>query len=169
MDRYGSPYVELTETSYIIGGGFISVVEYKGKGYFSGKPHSFKAVVTAAPGYGGSNTEHVIEGAWNQSSKFTKGGNKWPTPEFHNVSAPKEEVTVVGGDSNGEMGEFETRRLWKQVAKGIREGDFEAAGREKSRIEVCLNFRAKHLAYDQRRMINGNDVKMRLLPAPAGS
>jgi len=132
---YGSPYVELTDTSYIIGGGFISAIEYKGKGYFSGKPHSYKAIVTAAPGHGGSNTEHIIEGTWHQNSKFTKGGYRWPTSEFHDVSAPKEEVTVYGGDSNGEMGEFETRHLWKLVAKGIREGDFEAAGREKSRIE----------------------------------
>lgn len=34
------------------------------------------------------------------------------------------------------MGEWETRRLWGLVAKGIREGDFESASREKGRIEV---------------------------------
>ncbi|PFH50370.1 hypothetical protein AMATHDRAFT_4022 [Amanita thiersii Skay4041] len=134
---YGSPYIELTETSYIIGGGFISTIEYKGKGYFSGKSHSFKATVVPAPGYGGQGTsqEHTIEGTWHQTSKFTKGGHSWPTAEFHDVNGPKEEVTGVGGDGNGGMGEFETRKLWSQVAKGIREGDFELAGREKSRIE----------------------------------
>ncbi|KAM6493148.1 hypothetical protein JOM56_011282 [Amanita muscaria] len=133
---YGSPYIELTDTTYIIGGGFISVIEYKGKGYFSGKSHSFKATVSPAPGYGGAgNSEHIIEGTWHQTSKFTKGGNNWRTSEFHNVNAPKEEVIAVGGDDNGEMGEFETRQLWKQVAKGIREGDYDTAGREKSRIE----------------------------------
>ncbi|KAF8626690.1 hypothetical protein AX15_004774 [Amanita polypyramis BW_CC] len=128
---YGSPYIELTDTSYIIGGGYISTIEYKGKGYFSGKSHSFKAIVTPFSNNGG----HTIEGTWHQSSKFTKGGYHWPTPDFHDVSAPKDEVTAVGGDGNGEMGELETRQLWKLVAKGIKEGNFEMAGKEKSRIE----------------------------------
>ena len=35
------------------------------------------------------------------------------------------------------MGDFETRKLLALVAKGIREGDFETASREKSQIEVC--------------------------------
>lgn len=34
------------------------------------------------------------------------------------------------------MNEWESRRLWRYVAKGIREGDFETASREKSKIEV---------------------------------
>ncbi|KAF4568376.1 Oxysterol binding protein [Pleurotus pulmonarius] len=139
---YGSPYIELCETSYIVGGGYVSTVEYKGKGYFSGKSHSFKASVTPAPGAPGR--EHVIEGLWHATSKFVKGGVSG-RGDFHDVSGPKEEVTVVagggdggdGGDTapEGEMGEFETRKLWRLVAKGIREGDFESASREKGRIE----------------------------------
>ncbi len=42
----------------------------------------------------------------------------------------------MGGDGNGDMGDFETRKLWSLVARGIREGNFELAGREKARIEV---------------------------------
>lgn len=52
---------------------------------------------------------------------------------FHDVTTPKEEVTV---GSVGEQGEWESRRLWYGVAKGIREGDFDTAAKEKSRIEV---------------------------------
>ncbi|KAF7421069.1 Oxysterol binding protein [Pleurotus ostreatus] len=133
---YGSPYIELCETSYIVGGGFVSTVEYKGKGYFSGKSHSFKATVSPAPGAPGR--EHVVEGLWHTTSKFVKGGVSGKG-DFHDVNGPKEEVTVVagGGDGapEGEMGEFETRKLWRLVAKGIREGDFESASREKGRIE----------------------------------
>ncbi|RDB15413.1 Protein KES1 [Hypsizygus marmoreus] len=29
---YGSPYIELTDTSYIVGGGYVSTIEFKGKG-----------------------------------------------------------------------------------------------------------------------------------------
>lgn len=35
-----------------------------------------------------------------------------------------------------EQGEWDSRRLWNGVAKGIREGDFDSAAKEKSRIEV---------------------------------
>jgi hypothetical protein len=144
--RYGSPYIELSETSHIIGSGFISVIEYKGKGYFSGRSHSFKAVVSPQPGMsnGKGAGEHVIEGTWHLNSKFTKGGRSDFAMNgglFHDVeSVPKEEVSVVGGDGKGTMGEFESRALWKLVAKGIREGDFETASKEKTRIEVGCFF-----------------------------
>lgn len=52
---------------------------------------------------------------------------------FHDVNPPKEEVTVKPVE---EQGEWESRKLWAPVANGIREGDFEIASREKSRIEV---------------------------------
>lgn len=140
--RYGSPYIELCETSHIVGGGFTSIIEYKGKGYFSGRSHSFKAIVTPQPGMnnGTGSGEHIVEGTWHVNSKFTKGGRKEFIGNgglFHDVeSVPKEEVTVVGGNGDGEMDEFESRYLWKLVAKGIREGDFDTASREKTRIEV---------------------------------
>jgi hypothetical protein len=52
---------------------------------------------------------------------------------FTDVTAPKEEVTV--GPAEG-MVEFESRKLWGMVSRGIREGDYETASREKSKIEV---------------------------------
>ncbi|KNZ77359.1 Protein KES1, partial [Termitomyces sp. J132] len=135
---YGSPYIELTETTYIVGGGFVGTIEYKGRGYFSGKSHSFKAHVVRAPGMGGGGEEHVVEGTWHEKSKVVKGGSKKHQVDgtFHDaVEDRKKEVGAVGGEEDGSMGEFETRKLWAAVAKGIREGDFETASREKSRIE----------------------------------
>jgi hypothetical protein len=129
---YGSPYIELTETSHIIGGGNVTTIEYKGKGYFSGKSHTFKATMIPIPGQGGASPkETVVEGTWHESSKFTKGlaGNFYEV-----VSSAKEEVKPL--EWSAELGEEETRRLWFLVAKGIREGDFDLASREKSRIEV---------------------------------
>ncbi|KIM89944.1 hypothetical protein PILCRDRAFT_95024 [Piloderma croceum F 1598] len=121
---YGSPYIELAETSYIQGSnGWLSTIEYKGKGYFSGKSHTFKAILK--PPTSDHKTE-VIEGTWHTTSKTSSGMT------FHDVSPPKEEVTVK---SIEEQTEWESRKLWGAVAKGIREGDFESASREKSRIE----------------------------------
>ncbi len=133
-NRYGSPYIELTDSSHIIGGGFISTIEYKGKGYFTGKSHTFKATHTAIPGLGGSSKEHTIEGLWHEKSKFTKGPSS--DIDFYDVaSTHKNEVTIVGGQKDGSQGTFETRKLWNLVAKGIKEGDYELASKEKSRIE----------------------------------
>ncbi|KAF7307762.1 hypothetical protein MKEN_01136300 [Mycena kentingensis (nom. inval.)] len=135
---YGAPYIELTETSYIVGGGYIGSIEYKGKGYFSGKSHSFKATLSPQPGHGGRG-DVAVEGTWHQTSKYVSGGSG----QFHDVSAPKEEVTAVGGEASGEMGGMETRKLWELVAKGIREGDYDLASREKTRIENEMRQRRK--------------------------
>jgi hypothetical protein len=140
---YGSPYIELTDFSYIVGPAWVSTIEYKGKGYFSGKSHSFKATMAARPGTGSGKGEYVMEGTWHQSSTFTSvvsGGKYFKGQTFHNVEGPKEEV-VEGWpgrkETPGEKDrpEFESRTLWKLVAKGIREGDFEAASKDKTRIE----------------------------------
>ncbi|KAF8591686.1 Oxysterol-binding protein [Ramaria rubella] len=121
---YGSPYIELSETSHIqSSSGWLSTIEYKGKGYFSGKTHSFKALVTPP---GSSTPKHTIEGQWHTTSKDTHGGL------FHDVQGPKEEVSTAPIE---EQIEWESRKLWSLVAKGIREGDFETASREKSKIE----------------------------------
>lgn len=92
-------------------------------------------------GGGGGADEHIVEGTWHEKSKLIKGGSKHHAVQadgtFHDaVEDRKKEVTALGGEADGSMGEFETRKLWAAVARGIREGDFETASREKSRIEV---------------------------------
>lgn len=46
---------------------------------------------------------------------------------------PKQEVQVKPIE---QQGEWESRRLWAATAQGIRSGDYDAASRDKSRIEV---------------------------------
>lgn len=123
---YGSPYIELAETSYIQSStGWLSTIEYKGKGYFSGKSHSFKATLT--PPSHIHTSPYVIEGTWHTTSKESHSG-----AVFHDVTSPKEEITVAPVE---EQGEWESRKLWFGVAKGIREGDFESAATFKGKIE----------------------------------
>ncbi|KAG8918503.1 Oxysterol binding protein [Tulasnella sp. 417] len=121
---YGAPYIELTNTSWIASSsGWVSNIEYKGKGWVSGKSHQYKALVTPP---GSSNAAHTLEGLWHETSKDSRG------VPFHDVRGPKEEVSVKDLEEQDDM---ETRKLWQHVAKGIRTGDFEAASREKSKIE----------------------------------
>jgi len=121
---YGSPYIELTDNSYIASStGYLATLEYKGKGYFSGKAHSFKATLNGPDG-----PLDVIEGQWDTTSHSKNS----KTVAFTDVTSPKEDVSVAALE---EMNEWETRKLWQNVAKGIREGDFESASKDKSRIE----------------------------------
>lgn len=123
---YGSPYIELAETSYIQSStGWLSTIEYKGKGYFSGKSHTFKATLT--PPSHVHTSPHVIEGTWHTTSKELHSG-----VTFHDVTSPKEEITVAPVE---QQGEWESRKLWHGVATGIREGDFESAATFKGKIE----------------------------------
>ncbi|KAI0689376.1 Oxysterol-binding protein [Cytidiella melzeri] len=128
---YGSPYIELTDTSYIQSStGWLSTIEYKGKGYFSGKSHTFKASLSPP---GSNHAARVFEGLWHTTSKeTTPGRHGGGLDPFTDVQGPKEEVTVVPLE---EQNEWESRKLWNLVAKGIRESDFDLASREKSKIE----------------------------------
>lgn len=121
---WGSPYIELADTSAIQSSdGYTAHIEYKGRGYFSGKAHSFKATVTK-----GSTTIQTYEGQWDGVSHI--GSSKGPV--FFDASKPKTEIQVTPVDTQGP---WESRKLWQTVANGIRSGDYDAAGKDKSRIE----------------------------------
>ena len=59
---------------------------------------------------------------------------------FLDTSMPKEEVVVK---SMAEQGEWESRKLWDKVAKGIRSGNYDEAAKEKTRIEVRDSLRSQ--------------------------
>ncbi|EPQ30126.1 uncharacterized protein PFL1_02243 [Pseudozyma flocculosa PF-1] len=126
---YGSPYVELTGTSYIQStSGLLTTLTYTGKGYFSGKSHSFKASI----GAGGSSL-YNIEGEWAGVSKYKgKSLSGGKDDVFWDANTPREEIHVDDVDSQGDM---ESRKVWKTVANGIRTGDYDTASRDKARIE----------------------------------
>jgi len=120
---WGSPYIELAESTAIVSDtGYISTIDYKGKGWVSGKSHSYKATLAK-----NGKAVRSYEGTWTGIGKVAK------TDEvFTDATVPKMEVTVKDID---QQGEWESRRLWSKVAQGIRSGDYENASKEKSRIE----------------------------------
>ena len=67
-----------------------------------------------------------------------------------------------------QQGEFESRRLWEKVARGIKSGNYDEAAKEKTRIEVRLRWAVRSCesvltAEWFRRMSNGSGGKMRQL------
>ncbi|KAE8209850.1 hypothetical protein CF327_g6207 [Tilletia walkeri] len=129
---YGAPYIELQGTSYIQSStGYLATITYSGRGWVSGKAHSYKA--TISPSAAPTNAFYTIEGDWSGVSKF-KG--KSPTGErdaiFWDASTPRVELQVKPIEEQDVM---ESRRVWAVTAAGIRKGDYEAASKDKSRIE----------------------------------
>lgn len=120
---WGSPYIELTESTAIVSDtGCVANIEYKGKGWVSGKPHSYKAIISQH-----GKAVKTYEGSWTGIGKVAK------TEEvFTDATVPKVEVTVKPIE---EQGEWESRKLWAKVANGIRTGDYDTASKEKTRIE----------------------------------
>jgi oxysterol-binding protein-related protein 9/10/11 len=111
-----------SETSHIVSKNYVCSIEY------TRAKATFLANLTLSK----SGKEHVIEGLWHLMRYI---GGPRNGEDFHDVIGEKEEVTAFGGECSGEMGEFEIRKLWNLVAKGItsRKGDFET---EKNKIEV---------------------------------
>lgn len=120
---WGSPYIELTETTAIVSDtGCIANIEYKGKGWVSGKPHSYKATISE-----NGKTVRSYEGSWVGIGKVSK------TEEvFTDATVPKEEIQVKPIEAQGD---WESRKLWAKVANGIRTGNYDEASKEKTRIE----------------------------------
>jgi len=129
---YGSPYIELQGTSYIQSStGYLATINYSGRGWVSGKAHSFKA--TISPSAAPTQAFYTIEGDWSGVSSFKGKSATGPRDAvFWDASAPRIELQVKPVE---EQDPLESRRVWAVTSQGIRSGDYETASRDKSRIE----------------------------------
>jgi hypothetical protein len=122
--------IELIEQSFIqSSSGWHAAITYKGKGYLSGAAHRYVANVSSHPA---ASPAHVIEGTWTDVAKFTKSHSAYNDKVFSDATSDKREVQVK---PIAEQGDMESRKVWKDVADGIRSGDFEKAGAAKSKLE----------------------------------
>lgn len=113
--RYGAPYIELDGTSMIQSSqGYLTTITYSGKGWVSGKAHSFTAAVTKN---GSHSALYTITGTWTGESNYSKGPRDGQL--FLNAAGPTNPVEVKPVD---EQGEYESRKAWKAVADGIKKG-----------------------------------------------
>lgn len=98
--------------------------------------HTFKANV--APTFDQLRSPaYVIDGQWTGQSKVTKARGK-VLPEgsmFLDVPRASQAWTPAKVKDISEMGPMESRRVWKDVASGIRTGNFDQASAAKSKLE----------------------------------
>ncbi|PKI83209.1 Kes1p [Malassezia vespertilionis] len=128
---YGSPYIEIIDSSYIQSStGFLATINYSGKGYFTGKAHTFNAVVN-----NDKTGQTILEAAgdWSDVSTVKKSAVLPPGSIFWNAGVvPREEIAVKPLE---EQDACESRKVWQHVAHGIRTKNYELASKDKSRIE----------------------------------
>jgi len=131
---YGAPYVELDGTSYIQAShGAVTTIKYSGKGWVSGKSHSFTAEVAPATG---AQVLYTISGVWSGGeSSFVKPSKSGFEGQVF-LNADENNTTPIQVAPIEQQQEYESRRAWKAVADGIRRGDFDAASTAKSALEV---------------------------------
>jgi len=136
---YGAPYIELSESSYIqSSSGYHTAIAYSGKGYFSGKSHTFSASVSANPSSSSKDALYVIEGQWTETSKYTKGtkGSKAREGQpFLDVARSAPGWKSLSLKPVSEQGPMESRRVWYDVAEGIKKGMFDDATAAKMKLE----------------------------------
>ncbi len=141
-----SPFVELDGKSYIqSSSGYITVIDYSGRGYFSGKKNSFKARIYRDNGLTKKkeNALYTISGQWSKISKITppaytplmKVKARSSTAEeifFDSQKAVPQHLIVKPIE---EQNDLESRKAWKEVAEAIKVGDYDSIHQAKSKIE----------------------------------
>lgn len=133
-----SPYVELEGRSFIqSSSGYITVIEYSGKGYFSGKKNSFKARIYKdfAASKSKENALYTISGQWSGISYISKGNSKEKDELFYDAHSKNPEHLVVKPIE--EQNDLESRKAWKSVADAIKIGNYDLIHKEKSTIEIA--------------------------------
>lgn len=134
-----SPFVELEGTSYIQSStGYITVVEFSGRGYFSGKKNSFKARIykDQLSAMDKEKALVTISGQWSGKSYIGKGP-KSPSSKtdelFYDAQSKKAEGLIVKPIE--EQHQLESRKAWFKVAEAIKKSDYDLIHQEKSTIE----------------------------------
>jgi hypothetical protein len=131
-----SPFVELEGRSIIqSSSGYMAVIEYSGRGYFSGKKNSFKARIyrNAAASASKENALYTIHGQWSGVSHIHKGIHKSDAVLFYDAQAKSPEHLKVKPIE--EQIDLESRKAWKPVADAIQQGNYDLIHKEKSQIE----------------------------------
>lgn len=131
---YGTPYVELEKTTKIASStGYISKIDFSGKGWLSGKKNTFSAVLYKESD-GEKNPLYTADGQWSNSFTIRDARAKKDVEVF-NISSMKTTPLTVAPLEDQDV--WETRRAWRDVAAAIERGDMEATSVAKTKIEVA--------------------------------
>ena len=135
---YGKPFVELNNCTYISSSsGFVSKIDYSGKGWLSGKKNSFTAALY--PAGKEKDVLYSVEGQWTDSFVIKEGASAGKKLSHSNTvdtfvhkQTPTTPLIVAPLD---QQDLYEAKRAWNPVAQAIAKGDMDTTSIEKSKIE----------------------------------
>lgn len=130
---YGKPFVELNNATYITSSsGFVSKIDYSGKGWLSGKKNTFTATVYPA----GKERDilYSIDGQWTDTFTIRAGSSK-KAEVIDTYNAKATPTTPLQVAPLEQQDPLESHRAWHAVAQGIQKSDMDTVSAEKSKIE----------------------------------
>ncbi|KAL6941742.1 hypothetical protein ACO0RG_002880 [Hanseniaspora osmophila] len=161
-----APFVELDSKSYIqSSSGYFAIIEYSGRGYFSGKKNSFKCKIyksyesyiydkegkpssSASQEASGSSSEKqnnkedkkplfVISGQWSGISNIYTSSSDEKKRKNGQVFYDASRVAAehLHVKPIEKQNPWESRRAWEKVANAIKSGDYNLIHQEKSQLE----------------------------------
>lgn len=135
----GHLYPELCGKYRIVcSSGFISEMDFCGKGFLSGEKNHFEARVFHEESGPGSPL-YTLSGQW--SGKYQVRDCSLDAVETCDIDSIK--PTPIKVPPEAEQDPWETRKAWKKVHESLEKGDMQATVLEKSKIETAQRARRK--------------------------
>lgn len=130
----GSISPELSGTSYIrSSSGYTTRISYSSKGWISGVPNSFSAVITKDGVNGGKGKPiYTAEGQWSGEFLAKDARTGKLVMNLNTGTLKRRELRVKPIE---QQMEWESRRAWRYVSEAINENDMFRIGKEKAKIE----------------------------------
>lgn len=128
----GSPYPELQGTSYISSSsGYLATIQFEGKNSLGlGKINLFKAKIASLRD--GGRVVYEMDGQWSGRMRIRDAIRGQDVETFDIKEVPTTEVLTK---PQNEQSPWESRRAWRDVLHGIREGNMKAVREAKQQIE----------------------------------
>ena len=173
---FGTPFVELDGSTVITSSsGYMSKIDYSGKGWLSGKKNS--VIATLYPTGKEKDVLYNVTGQWNKEFEIHEGPAKRNSSatlasSYDAVQTPQTELQITALDKQHPL---ESRRAWSKVAVAIQAGDMDSVGCEKSKIETAQRKlrnleRSEGRPWNQRYFsaVQGEDAVLHALGKAAG-
>jgi hypothetical protein len=127
----GTPYPELSGSySIASSSGFVSEIDFSGKGFFSGAKNSFQARVYEDVHR--TKLLYKVSGNWND--KFTIF-DVVEDKEIETYDSANQPSTRIHVEDIEDQDPWESRRAWRGVIESLNKGDMSGTSREKAKVE----------------------------------
>lgn len=126
----GTPHPELHGTYHISSStGYISEIDFSGKGFLSGKKHSLDAILYEMNDK--MNPLYTVTGQWNDQITIRDKNNE----DIETIDINTLQPTPMDVEDLSNQDPWESRKAWAHVIAALHRGDMQATVNEKSKVE----------------------------------